>query len=125
MRRPLSPSSLRVLDLLRAAGAPVKAYDLLSQLETGRLAKPPTVYRALNQLVEEGLAHRILSLDAFTACRLPDQPHQPQFMICGTCGRTTEAAVASEQLEELRRTSPEFHPTAAVIELTGICEDCR
>ena len=50
----------RVLQLLLAAGEPVKAYDLIARFGAdGQAAKPPTVYRALEFLERKGLAHRI------------------------------------------------------------------
>ena len=53
----------RVLELLMAAGEPVKAYDLIARYGVdGQAAKPPTVYRALEFLEKHGLAHRIASI---------------------------------------------------------------
>ncbi|MEI7932414.1 MAG: transcriptional repressor, partial [Alphaproteobacteria bacterium] len=50
----------RVLELLLQASGPLKAYDLLAGMSVadGRAA-PPTVYRALDFLASQGLAHRI------------------------------------------------------------------
>ena len=45
---------------LLESGEPVKAYDLIARFgEDGQPAKPPTVYRALDFLIENGLIHRI------------------------------------------------------------------
>jgi Fur family zinc uptake transcriptional regulator len=50
----------RALELLLEAGKPMKAYDLIANFgEDGKAAKPPTVYRALDFLSRQGLAHRI------------------------------------------------------------------
>src|SRR3989344_7717300 len=65
----MTPARLRVLELLLAAGEPVKAYDLIARFgEDGQPAKPPTVYRALEFLERKGLAHRIASISAYVAC---------------------------------------------------------
>ena len=65
------PPAAGVLELLMKAGQPVKAYDLISGFSetAGEVAKPPTIYRALEFLEREGLAHRIESLSAYVACR--------------------------------------------------------
>ena len=59
----------RVLELLLAAGEPVKAYDLIARFGgDGQAAKPPTVYRALDFLLEQGLIHRLDAINAWSAC---------------------------------------------------------
>lgn len=57
----------RVLELVWHSHKPLGAYDILGVLseEDGRRAAPPTVYRALDFLLENGLVHRIASLNAF------------------------------------------------------------
>lgn len=58
-----------VLGLILQADAPVGAYDLLEQLRVSdRRPAPPTVYRALDFLLEHGLIHRIERLSAFVPC---------------------------------------------------------
>jgi Fur family transcriptional regulator, zinc uptake regulator len=53
--------------------------------------QPPVAYRALEFLVEHGLAHRIQRLNAFTACMHPGEAHAPAFLICRTCSTVAEA----------------------------------
>lgn len=67
----------RTYELLLEAGCPVKAYDLISTYAQAgeRLAKPPTIYRALDFLLAQGLVHRLESLNAFLACPLEDARH--------------------------------------------------
>ena len=48
----------QVLGLILDAGGPAGAYDLLDRLRATRVgAAPPTVYRALEFLLENGLIH--------------------------------------------------------------------
>lgn len=70
----------RVLELVWSSHEPIGAYRILEQLDRplpgqmrgkARRAAPPTVYRALDFLIEQGLVHRIESLNAFVGC---DQP---------------------------------------------------
>ena len=87
----LTPLRRRVLELVQSRHEAVKAYDLLAQLSTdGHAAKPPTVYRALDFLLEQGLVHRVDSLNAFVGCNHPDTPHAAHLLICKTCGRVDE-----------------------------------
>ena len=78
----------QVLGLVLEAGRPVGAYDLLDRLRgTRRGAAPPTVYRALEFLMEHGLIHRVERLSAFVGCPVHDHAgHAAQFLICVGCG---------------------------------------
>jgi len=80
----------RVLELLLAAGEPVKAYDLIARYGVdGQAAKPPTVYRALEFLERRGVVHRIASISAYVACTgvAGDAPaHAAAFLICDRRG---------------------------------------
>src|ERR1700735_5809506 len=61
----LTPLRKEVLELIAAAGKPVKAYDLLDHLrERHGNAAPPTVYRALDFLLEHGFIHKLESINA-------------------------------------------------------------
>lgn len=114
----------RVLELLLAAEAPRKAYDLIAAYgEDGEPAKPPTVYRALEFLERLGFAHRIESLNAYVPCRI-EGGHSAAFLICDCCG-------AAEEFE------PDFRPQLAAaqaagyairsvtLEARGLCAACR
>ena len=111
----------RVLALLLQAGEPVKAYDLIARFgEDGQAAKPPTVYRALEFLERQGLAHRIASISAYVACAGHDDEaaHAAAFLICDCCGATREingpdqaamAAAAAQAGYVIARTTIEAH----------------
>ena len=122
----LTPARRRVLELLMQAGQPVKAYDLISAFseEAGETAKPPTVYRALEFLEREGLAHRIESLSAYIACSGDPGDHAAAFLICDCCGRTQEVAAPVDQA--LRRLADEagYALSTVTIEARGRCAAC-
>jgi Fur family zinc uptake transcriptional regulator len=122
----LTPARRRVLELLMRAGQPVKAYDLISGFSetAGETAKPPTIYRALEFLEREGLAHRIESLSAYVACRGEPGGHAAAFLICDCCGRTEEiAAPVDEALRTLAGLSG-YTIQAVAIEARGRCAAC-
>lgn len=117
----------QVLQLVWQRHEPVGAYELLDELRAvhGRAA-PPTVYRALDFLVEQGLVHRIESLNAFVGCPQPEQAHAGQFLICSACG-----SIGELDDPEIARTVAEraaalgFLVQHQTIELRGLCAECR
>lgn len=127
----LAPNHAKVYDALQHAGRPVTAYEIIDAVRSAGISAPPTVYRALNRLIELGLAHRLESLNAFVACAHEDE-HQGEshlgsvvFLICNKCGETKE--VVDHSLEQcLRQASSNnsFHPAQATIELRGQCDAC-
>lgn len=115
-----------VLRLVLEADGPVTAYQLLDRLKQVRAgAVPPTVYRALDFLLAQGLIHRIERLNAFVACPESDHQHTAQFLICRRCGSVTElddTGVARALDDAARRQG--FHPSHAVVEIEGLCTAC-
>lgn len=116
----------RVLELVWSNHEPTKAYQLLDALQQERSqAAPPTVYRALDFLLETGLVHRLESCNAFVGCTAPGRSHVGQFLICARCQRVAELAdpAVTEALERSARAAG-FGITAQVVELQGLCDDC-
>jgi Fur family zinc uptake transcriptional regulator len=136
-RRGANLTELRrhVLGLVLDAASPTGAYELLDRLrQTRRGAAPPTVYRALDFLLEQGLVHRVERLSAFVGCVAgctadPDgesHTHAAQFLICGECGRVIEmqdhhvSAVLARAAKDAG-----FSILSATIEAEGLCSTCR
>ena len=115
----------RVLELLLAAGRPVKAYDLMAGYADDGPAKPPTVYRALSFLEKQGLVHRIESLNAFVACRHGEGGHSAAFLICDCCGATQEFQPGAARDVARAAEAAGYALTAVTIEAHGLCADCR
>lgn len=116
----------RVLELVWSCHEPVKAYDILARLRREhRGAAPPTVYRALEFLLEEGLVHRIESLNAFIGCGDPNAPHAAQFMICRACGAVAEMG-DPEITRALARKAKKigFEIDGQTVEIKGLCPEC-
>ncbi len=118
----------RVLELVCRAERPVGAYEILDQLREGTTATaaPPTVYRALDFLLEQGLVHKLETLHAFIGCTHPEHPHASQFLICSDCGQVKELenAAISGSLRSLEQETG-FHTERPVIEVLGTCAHCR
>jgi Fur family zinc uptake transcriptional regulator len=123
----LTPIRRRVLELVWRQHEPIGAYDILGQLTTGtRKAAPPTVYRALEFLIDAGLVHRIDSLNAFKGCDAPQQAHAANFLVCRNCHRVEELKDKSlEKTLAERMRSAGFAVEGASLEIKGICRDCN
>lgn len=126
----LTPIRARVLGFIAQAGQPVKAYDLLEQMRVDAgvgSAAPPTVYRALDFLLGNGFIHKLESINAFIACHHPSaEPHSVPFLICDGCHNAVE--LEDEQVAyalDARARATGFVPRAQVLEVHGLCADCR
>ncbi|HSE77519.1 MAG TPA: Fur family transcriptional regulator [Alphaproteobacteria bacterium] len=123
----LTPLRKRVLEFVWSSHQPIGAYAILDRLRTehGRALGPPTVYRALDFLVERGLVHRLASLNAFVGCPQPGDAHIVQFLICRQCGMAAElddARIAGALDRSAAMLG--FRVEDQVIELSGICGQC-
>lgn len=115
----------RVLEILCRAERPLGAYEILEQLGNGTLLAPPTVYRALDFLLEHGLIHKLETLHAFVGCAHPEHPHASQFLICADCGGVEEIEdpMLSQRLSAAANQSG-FALERPVVELMGTCAHC-
>lgn len=115
----------RALELLLEAGRPMKAYDLIDIFgEDGRAAKPPTVYRALDFLSRQGLAHRIESLNAYVACEMGERSHAAAFLICDCCGATEEIEPFAPERVQDAAADAGYVIERVTIEAHGRCSTC-
>jgi Fur family zinc uptake transcriptional regulator len=123
----LTPLRREVLELLADADKPVKAYDLLDQLRSRHAnAAPPTVYRALDFLLEHGFIHKLESINAYVSCHHPAEAHQVPFLICDVCATAVE--VCDERVADLIEAQAKtlgFRAQAQTLEVHGVCKDCR
>jgi Fur family zinc uptake transcriptional regulator len=118
----------QVLELVWRGHQPVGAYEILGQLqdESSRRAAPPTVYRALEFLIEQGLVHRIESLNAYVGCGRPGEAHVGQFLICTGCGATAELDDPGIATAVIRSAKAQgFVVERQTVELRGRCPRCQ
>ena len=123
----LTPLRERVLELIAREQKPIKAYDLLDRLRGERDgAAPPTVYRALDFLLEHGFIHKLASINAYTSCHHPGERHAVPFFICDVCANATElcdSRVSAMLIEQAKQLG--FSPQAQTLEVHGICARCN
>ncbi len=116
-----------VLSTLTGATGPLSAYGILDRVRGEGIKAPLQIYRALDKLVEMGLAHRLESLNAFVACAHAEAAHAglAAFAICESCGRVDEFAdaVVEDRLAAWSRGTG-FKADRTTIEIRGHCKDC-
>jgi Fur family transcriptional regulator, zinc uptake regulator len=123
----LTPIRRQVLETLLASHRPLGAYEIMSRLRQRARPAPITIYRALDFLIGNGLAHRIETRNAFVACvHNHGGDDLVIFLICERCGAVGEApgGGAAEALKASSRAAG-FSPKSPVIEIAGICSHCR
>lgn len=123
----LTASRRRVLEIVWRGHEPVKAYDILAELNrTGRRTTPPTVYRALEFLVDASLVHRVDSLNAFVGCPLAGGEHTAQLLICSRCENVTEIDdPAIRGVLDRSAARHGFLLEEQTVEVRGLCPRCR
>ena len=123
----LTAQRRRVLELVWSSHKPVGAYEILNALTAdGQKAGPPTVYRALEFLIEANLVHRLDSLNAFVGCPDPNSPHTGQFLICRNCRSVAELDdQAISELIVASAAATGFVAAEQTLEVQGICESCN
>jgi Fur family transcriptional regulator, zinc uptake regulator len=123
----LTPVRRRVLEILLEQHRALGAYDVLGRLaQDGFGNQPPVAYRALEFLVEHGLAHRIQRLNAYLACMHPGEAHAPAFLICRTCHAIAETS-ASGARDAIEGPAADlgFQIDRVSVEVMGLCPACQ
>ncbi len=123
----LTPQRLEVLRLMNEHQGAISAYDLLDLLRVAEpQAKPPTVYRALDFLLEQGFIHRVESTNSYVVCHHFEQPaHTSAMLICDRCGSVSEQqATGAENMLQALANSCGFTLGHCVIEAHGFCRPC-
>lgn len=118
----------QVLALIWDSHKPLGAYTLMEMLsdQSTRRVAPPTVYRALDFLLEQGLIHRINRLNAFVGCPSPEHQHHSHFLLCNDCGVAVE--LESPKLDkDIAKAAHNagFQVEAHSLEVTGLCSRCQ
>jgi len=123
----LTPQRLEVLRLMTEHNGAISAYDLLDLLRVSEpQAKPPTVYRALDFLLEQGFIHRVESTNSYVVCHHFEEPsHASAMLICDRCGSVTEQhADGVEDILKALAMKSGFALNHSVIEAHGFCQKC-
>lgn len=119
----------QILELVWQSHKPLGAYTLMDMLADNSDRKrvaPPTVYRSLDFLLEQGLIHKVHSLNAYMGCSHPTQKDSEALFICGTCGHTEEIRSNSiQQAINLAASQHRFTVNQQILEVVGLCNQCK
>ena len=123
----LTPVRQRVLEIIWQGHRPLGAYAILEVLSgEGHCPAPPTVYRALEFLLTQGLVHRLSSLNAFVGCARPGHPGAGQFLLCTGCGSAAELNDPDiDRAIERGAAAEGFVCNDHTVEISGLCPHCR
>ncbi len=126
MRKQASRRQSDILSVLRSRHRPMTAYQILEQLQGDEPdIAPPTVYRTLSALTDQGRVHRLESIKAFVPCRCNHTESIPVLAICDDCGSVEEhdGSGLMPSLNELVAPSA-FQPERHIVEVRGHCRTC-
>lgn len=115
-----------ILNLLKHENKPMTAYEILDALRDKGIKAPPTIYRALDDLITQGLIHKIKENNKFLACNdACVEQNMAIITICSDCETIREIEDKSiyHHINHLQETGIIFGQNA-VIELPIICKDC-
>lgn len=117
----------QVFQLIWQSHKPITAYKLLDLIKDSDFsATPPTVYRTLDFLMEQGLIHRINSLNAYVGCCQLGNSHTGTFMICQQCGQAQEVddQGISDAIRDISK-GFQFQVNGYATEIYGVCPSCH
>ncbi|MGC1496618.1 MAG: transcriptional repressor [Sulfitobacter sp.] len=126
MRKQAATRQSDVLKVLEMHDKPMTAYAILDEMKLGEPGlAPPTIYRTLAALTEQGRAHKLESIKAFVPCRCDHAASVPVLAVCETCG-IVEEHDGTELLPKLESLSMQsaFTATRHIVEIHGRCQTC-
>jgi len=123
----LTKNQALVLDVLEQSSIPLSAYTILERLSEHGLRAPPQVYRALDKLLDLGLAHKLSSMNSFLACQHTQcgSHRVTSFAICDGCEKVSEIInIEFERHLNSLANDVGLRPTRSTIEIHGLCDEC-
>ncbi len=104
----------------------MSAYAILDRVRKSGISHPPTVYRALNDLMKKGVVHRLESRSAFIACGHETCDGRYAFAICRSCNKVMEIPLSKKDQVQLLALAPaEIAPEQVTLEIAGLCQACQ
>lgn len=117
-----------VFEALSVHASPASAYDIADQVSAkrGKRIAPNSIYRILDLFVTNNLAMRVESSNAYLANSHPGCLHDCIFLVCDECGEAThiDNDAVSKTVRGLAEAA-NFKPERPVIEIRGLCAECR
>lgn len=120
----LTPIRRHIYKCFIRSNTPLGAYEILEMLDGVGSSKPPTVYRALDWLIEVGLARKIESVAKYIAQTSSEQAGELALLLCETCGHAEhfDAGPTLKSIGAFAK-SRGFERNQIVIEIIGHCAE--
>ena len=117
----------QVFEIIIKNNKPVKAYEILDKISNinNKPSHPPTVYRAIDFLIENGFVHKLNSINSFVGCFHPKAHKECYFLICKKCNIYQECCDDSLK-DRISKTAihNNFVISNTTLEIQGHCLDC-
>ena len=114
-----------VLSVIKKSSKKLTAYAILEKFQKIKKVQPMTVYRALNDLIEQGVIHKSNQKKTYLLCNHShNKKHNPAIAICKKCGDTEE--LKSDLFSNLlKKTSiKKYSFSSYEVEVSTICRGC-
>ena len=117
----------QVFEIIVKNNKPIKAYEILDKISylNNKHSHPPTVYRAIDFLIENGFVHKLNSINSFVGCFHPNAHKECYFLICKECNLYQECCDDSLK-DRISKTAVQnnFIISNTTLEIEGHCLDC-
>ncbi len=127
----LTPKRMNLFSLLLNSKTPLSAYELAQCYKEnfGDSVPPMSIYRMLDFLTENNMAHKLSSENKFIGCSHVNCDHAhgvPQFLICETCHEVKEIEIKKEVFDILNESvnQADFVLKQTQLELRCLCAKC-
>ncbi|MER2267415.1 transcriptional repressor [Methylobacterium oxalidis] len=121
-----TPIRRRVLEVLAADREPLSAYTIIHRLSVSKPIGPPTIYRALEFLIDAGFVRYVALRKAYMCREHPLRAEAVALLSCSQCGCVSE--VASEQVQRTFTHLTQvtgFRARTRTVEIEGQCATCQ
>jgi len=118
-----------VLKALLLSGKSLSAYELIDYCkdELEEDVPPISMYRTLNYLTDQGLAHKLDLTNKYVLNNSLDElPKNSLFLICEHCQKVERIEISESTMQELSKNAEQagFNISSKQIEIKCICNEC-
>ena len=116
-----------VLNILKKNPKGLTAYQILNRIQKFKFVQPMTIYRALKDLVEQGLIHKTNKNNTFHLCNSSENhDHNAVLAVCNDCGLAEElnTNIFSKIIKDIK-TKKKFNFDNFNLEITTTCKECN
>ena len=116
-----------VLNILKKNPKGLTDYQILNRIQKFKFVQPMTIYRALKDLVEQGLIHKTNKNKTFHLCNSSENhDHNAVLAVCNDCGLAEElnTNIFSKIIKDIK-TKKKFNFDNFNLEITTTCKECN